>query len=947
MRALLVEAGERRQQKKRKDAKRELAHASLLDFIEYTKPAYRAGWFHRQVCAILERFLADVLAGKRPRIIITAPPQHGKLLAMETPTFTPGGWRAHGDLKPGDFVFGRYGQPVEVLAVSEPDWADREVEFTDGGVIHCHAAHEWVVFDRRGGALARTLETRQLERECCRWQVDPSIILPQKETRRGIVDIRRCKPREGRCIQVEGGVYLAGETFIPTHNSEMVSRRFPCWAIGRHPGLRFLCGSYGATWAEQLSGDRQRILDLPEYKELFPNFKLSKRRADYLEVAGADGFMLAAGVDCGISGRSSDIGLIDDPVRGYKDAVSELTRNAIWNWYKTDFYSRLQSGGGVIVMMCMTGDTRVLRSDGSETLLRDIRPGDGVATYRDGALSTSKVLNWINHGPDSVYEIRMSSGITVKANERHPFLVRVGEELQWLRLRGLRPGQEICRVKRASGRARSVLSKAVASQSYAAAIATRTTTESVGLMEYVHPQSIPRPDGQLASSTDTASVLKSTTESSLNRPDCARSVGSHREKTYARIGAASCAWITATIRAPFARFSATTATSPPDTFKPPTPQKLSQLTSDFTLDRIEEIRAAKSEDVFDIEVAETENFIASGLVSHNTRWHMDDLIGRLLDEARAGSGDQWQEYNFPAFAEEDEPNRRQGEPLSPERYDQQSLESIKRVQGSYAWSALYQGRPTPAEGLLLRRDYWRYWNANDLPQFELIVISLDCTFKVTTDSDHVSLLAIGFVGSRGYLLDRTCERMGYVATKAEALRLARKHKAHVLLIEDAANGPAVCEELRRNSGQLTVIPLPTEGGKLARAWPFSADLEAGNVLLPEDQNWSGEIVDYASKFPATPMDHDIDALTQAFNWRRENLHGLFAYYEAEANRIVNPDQKTMVKVALAEETPACPQCQSFAVRLFGSTYRCNQCGVEWQKPGAEPEAPTTRARQLT
>jgi predicted phage terminase large subunit-like protein len=533
-RELLIEAAERRAQLKQKEVKIQAAREHLLPYIEYTKPSYRAGWFHREVCTVFEDFLADVLAGKRPRVILCGPPQHGK--------------------------------------------------------------------------------------------------------------------------------------------TEVASRRFPTWALGKHPNLRFICASYAATWAEAISGDRQRIMGQCEYQDTFPELELTKKRSEEVQTS-ASGFMLAAGVDCGITGRSADIGIIDDPIKGYKEATSQLTKDSIWNWYRTDFYTRLQSGAGVIIMM--------------------------------------------------------------------------------------------------------------------------------------------------------------------------------------------------------------------------------------------------------------------------TRWAEDDLVGRLMDEAKNG-GEEWQVYNFPAIAEQDEPNRKKGEPLSPERFDLSDLESMKRVQGSYAWSALYQGHPAPAEGLMLKRDYWRYYQREDLPKFQLVVVSLDAAFKETTDSDHVALHVWGFVASRGYCLDRQCERMGYTATKAAAYKMAVKWKAHVLLIEDKANGSAVIEELGRSpiSTKTSVIAVQPAGGKLARAWPFSADLEAGNAYLPQYEAWAQEIVEYAAKFPTSPMDHDIDAITQCFNWRRENMHGLFDFYESESAAILEKQKNgtlmaPLTKIEVNEKTPSCPSCVSHAVRRTqtgpdGEKYfQCNQCGHGW------------------
>jgi predicted phage terminase large subunit-like protein len=538
---LIRAAWEPRQKRRKRQEKAARARQAegLLDFIEYHSPRYRAGWFHREVCRIFEKFLADVLAGKRPRVILTAPPQFGK--------------------------------------------------------------------------------------------------------------------------------------------SEIVSRNFPCWAQGRVPSLKFICSSYASGWAESLSSDRLKIFASAEYSELFPDLRLTRRRAHLLENA-AGGFMLAAGVDAGITGRSSDIGIIDDPIKGYADAVSPTYRERLKNWYRTDFYSRLQEGAGVIAMA--------------------------------------------------------------------------------------------------------------------------------------------------------------------------------------------------------------------------------------------------------------------------TRWHEDDLIGWLIEQAAVGGGDQWEVHNYTAIAEADELHRKMGESLSVERYDEEALAAIKTVQGTYAWNALYQGRPAPAEGLMLKRENWRYYGRRadgqwDLPNFDIILLSADCSFKDNPDSDHVAIHVWGFVGARGYLIGRTCERMGYTATKSEITRLAKKHRADTLLIEDAANGSAVIEELSRAIGAVTVIGINPLGGKIARAWPFSADLEAGNAWLPEGEELSGDIVTYAAKFPNTSMDHDIDAITQAFTWRREQMHGLFAFYESEAAKLKQDKSAGLAKVQVAKETPACPNpaCGSLAVRVNpDGSGLCNQCGGSWPSPGGDENA---------
>jgi hypothetical protein len=137
--------------------------------------------------------------------------------------------------------------------------------------------------------------------------------------------------------------------------------------------------------------------------------------------------------------------IIDDPVANREAAESEQQRNKVWDWYLNDLYTRQQPGCKIILIQCMVGDTAVTMADGRARPLREIRLGDRVATYDNGRLGTSTILGWKNQGQDAVFEITMASGAKVKANRRHPFLVKRGEAVAWIPLGDLRPGDKIVR----------------------------------------------------------------------------------------------------------------------------------------------------------------------------------------------------------------------------------------------------------------------------------------------------------------------------------------------------------------------------------------------------------------------------------------------------------------------------------------------------------------------
>ena len=142
--------------------------------------------------------------------------------------------------------------------------------------------------------------------------------------------------------------------FMPpgTGKSELVSRRLPAWIFGRHPDTFVMGASYSASLIQDMSLDVQRIMSSDEYKEIFPNVRLptDKRQDDSLEkkrmtaevfeLLGHSGYYKCAGVGGSITGKRFFYGIIDDPVRGRKDAESKTFRDTTYNWYINDFYTR-------------------------------------------------------------------------------------------------------------------------------------------------------------------------------------------------------------------------------------------------------------------------------------------------------------------------------------------------------------------------------------------------------------------------------------------------------------------------------------------------------------------------------------------------------------------------------------------------------------------------------
>lgn len=251
-----------------------------------------------------------------------------------------------------------------------------------------------------------------------------------------------------------------------------------------------------------------------------------------------------------------------------------------------------------------------------------------------------------------------------------------------------------------------------------------------------------------------------------------------------------------------------------------------------------------------------------------TRWHEDDLAGRILSQ----EGSEWDVLSLPAEADDNDIlGRTEGDPLWPEHgFDLEWLKKKKREVGTRTFTSLYQQKPSPSEGSLFNRSWWKFYKV--LPsRFDEVIQSWDCTFKDGAANDYVVGQVWGKVGADKYLIDQTRGQFDIVATMSAIRTLSYKHPtASLKLIEDKANGPAVISMLKREiSGIVAVNP---EGGKEVRAQAVTPDIEAGNVYLPDPSicSWTHDFIEECSNFPNGKNDDQVDSMTQALNRLNSN-----------------------------------------------------------------------------
>ena len=138
----------------------------------------------------------------------------------------------------------------------------------------------------------------------------------------------------------------------PRHGkSELASKRFPAWCLGRDPKRQIIAASYNSDLANDFGRNVRNLVAEPEFGQVFPNVSLAadSQAANRMNT-NAGGAYVAAGVGTAVTGRGAHIALIDDPFKDREEADSERRRELVWDWYRSTLYTRLMPGGAVVLI---------------------------------------------------------------------------------------------------------------------------------------------------------------------------------------------------------------------------------------------------------------------------------------------------------------------------------------------------------------------------------------------------------------------------------------------------------------------------------------------------------------------------------------------------------------------------------------------------------------------
>ena len=253
-----------------------------------------------------------------------------------------------------------------------------------------------------------------------------------------------------------------------------------------------------------------------------------------------------------------------------------------------------------------------------------------------------------------------------------------------------------------------------------------------------------------------------------------------------------------------------------------------------------------------------------------TRWSIKDLTGKLLDaQNKSDAADKWEIVEFPAVIN--------NKPMWGNFWDMKGLDSVKASIPLAKWQAQWMQQPTSEEGALIKREWWRTWESENIPNLEFIIQSYDTAFSKKESADYSAITTWGVfdpddgTGKGLILLDAKKDRWNFPELKAEAMEQYKYWEPEMVLIEAKASGLPLTHELQK-MGIPVINYTPSRGNdKHSRVNSVAPLFESGAIWAPK-KDFADDVIEECAAFPFGDHDDYVDSTTQALMKYRQGYH---------------------------------------------------------------------------